>query len=80
MLQKSQRGVMIMNFNLNEFLGSMANTLDTIEVNIFGMPTNHSKRIAYISVCIARALQMTDEEKFDLASLAIMHDNGARML
>jgi len=68
-----------MNFNLNEFLGSMANTLDTIEVNIFGMPTNHSKRIAYISVCIARALQMTDEEKFDLASLAIMHDNGASM-
>jgi len=68
-----------MNFNLNEFLHSMANTLDTIEINIFGMPTNHSKRIAYISVSIACGLQMTDEEKFDLASLAILHDNGASM-
>ncbi len=68
-----------MNFNLNEFLGSMANTLDTIEINLFGMPTNHSKRIAYISVNIARELQLSDEELFDLASLAIMHDNGATM-
>src|SRR5450830_1259973 len=68
-----------MNFNLNEFLRAIANALDTIEINIFGMPTNHSKRIAYISVKIARELQLTDEEIFDLASLAIMHDNGASM-
>lgn len=68
-----------MNFNLNQFLHSMANALDTIEINIFGMPTNHSKRIAYISVIIARELQLRDEEIFDLASLAILHDNGASM-
>src|SRR5665647_3256436 len=68
-----------MNFNLNEFLRAVANTLDTIEINIFGMPTNHSKRIAYISVEIARELRLTNEEIFDLASLAIMHDNGASM-
>ena len=68
-----------MNFNLNEFLRAVANTLDTIEINIFGMPTNHSKRIAYISVKIARELRLTNEEIFDLASLAIMHDNGASM-
>ena len=68
-----------MNFNLNEFLGAVANALDTIEIKIFGMPTNHSKRIAYISVKIARELRLTNEEIFDLASLAIMHDNGASM-
>ena len=68
-----------MNFNLNQFLTAIANALDTIEINIFGMPTNHSKRIAYISVIIGRKLQLTDEEIFDLASLAIMHDNGASM-
>src|SRR5665647_1691882 len=68
-----------MNFNLNEFLRAIANALDTIEINIFGMPTNHSKRIAYISVKIARELRLTNEEIFDLASLAIMHDNGASM-
>lgn len=68
-----------MNFNLNAFLGAVANTLDTIEIEIFGMATNHSKRIAYISLKIASELQLTKEEIFDLASLAIMHDNGASM-
>ena len=68
-----------MDFNLNELLRAVANTLDTIEINIFGMPTKHSKRIAYISVKIARELRLTNEEIFDLASLTIMHDNGASM-
>ena len=68
-----------MDFNFNEFLEAVANTLDTVEIEIFGMPTNHSKRIAYISVKIARELQLADEEIFDLASLAIMHDNGASL-
>jgi len=27
-----------MNFNLNEFLRAVANALETIEINIFGMP------------------------------------------
>jgi len=69
----------VVNFNLNAFLGAVANTLDTIEIEIFGMATNHSQRIAYISVKIASELQLTNEEIFDLASLAIMHDNGACM-
>ncbi|MHB1484480.1 MAG: HD-GYP domain-containing protein [Saccharofermentanales bacterium] len=64
-------------FNMNDFLRAIANVLDSIEIAIFGMPTNHSKRIAYISVMIARELRLTNEEIFDLASLAIMHDNGA---
>jgi len=68
-----------MDFNLNEFLGAVANTLDTIEIDIFGMATNHSKRISYISVKIAHELRLTNEEIFDLVALAIMHDNGASM-
>ncbi|PKM38648.1 MAG: HD family phosphohydrolase [Firmicutes bacterium HGW-Firmicutes-9] len=68
-----------MDFNLNEFLKAIANTLDTIEMDIFGIPTNHSKRIAYLSVLIAKELNLRDEEIFDLASLAIMHDNGASL-
>jgi HD-GYP domain-containing protein (c-di-GMP phosphodiesterase class II) len=73
------RGDEVVNFNSNEFLRAVANALDAIEIEIFGMPTNHSKRIAYISVRIARELRLTNEEIFDLASLAIMHDNGASM-
>jgi len=68
-----------MEFNLNEFLRAVANTLDVVEIEIFGMATNHSKRIAYISVKIAQELQLTNEEIFDLASLAILHDNGASL-
>ena len=68
-----------MNFNLNEFLGAIANTLDIIEIELFGMATNHSKRIAYISVKIAHELSLSDEKIFDLVSLAIMHDNGASL-
>jgi len=68
-----------MDFNLNEFLRAVANTLDVIEIDIFGMLMNHSKRIAYISVKIGRELLLTNEEIFDLASLAILHDNGASM-
>ena len=68
-----------MDFNLNEFLGAVANTLDIIEIEIFGMATNHSKRIAYVSIKTAHEFQLTNQEIFDLASLAIMHDNGACM-
>lgn len=68
-----------MDFNLNEFLGAVANTLDIIEQDLFGVATNHSKRLAYISVKMAHELLLTNEQIFDLASLAMMHDNGASM-
>lgn len=68
-----------MNFNLNEFLAAVSNVLDIVEIEIFGMATNHSKRIAYISIKIADELELTNPEIFDLASLTIMHDNGACM-
>ncbi len=68
-----------MKFNLNEFLCAVSNTLDIIEIELFGMPTNHSKRIAYISIKIATQLHLRDQQIFDLASLAILHDNGASL-
>lgn len=68
-----------MDFNLNDFLAAVANVLDVIEIDIFGMATNHSKRLAYISVKMAHDLRLTNEEIFDLASLALLHDNGASM-
>ena len=78
-----------MNFNLNEFLRAVANALDTIEINIFGMPTNHSKRIAYISVKIACELRLTNEEIFGLnkdhdplpqINLALLFGEQSRLL
>lgn len=64
-------------FNLNEFLIAVSFALDFIEMDIFGVVTNHSKRVAYISMRIAEKLGLSEDEIFDIVSLAILHDNGA---
>lgn len=64
-------------FNLNEFLIAVSIALDFVEMDIFGIATNHSKRVAYISMRIAEKLGLSREETFDAVSLAILHDNGA---
>lgn len=64
-------------FNLNEFLIAISFALDFVEMDIFGVVTNHSKRVAYISMRIAEKLQLSQEEIFDVVSLSILHDNGA---
>lgn len=46
-------------FDLNEFLEAVANVLDIIETDIFGVPTNHSKRIAAFSNRLACALDLS---------------------
>lgn len=68
-----------MNLNLNEFLMAVSKALDFIEEDLFGVPTNHSKRITLISLKIGKAFDMTPEELYDLASMALLHDNGASL-
>lgn len=65
-----------MNFNLNEFLIAISYALDFVEMDIMGVVTNHSKRVAYISMKMAEELGLSKEEIFDIVSLAILHDNG----
>jgi len=64
-------------FNLANFLRGISKALDFIEEDLFGVPTNHSKRIALIAVRLGREMGMTPEELFDLIALALLHDNGA---
>ena len=40
------------------------------------MKSNHGKRTAYITICIASKLGLSKEELYDVAALAIFHDNG----
>lgn len=63
--------------NLVEYLKGVSTALDYIEIDLFGVPTNHSKRVAYVSFAIGLKLSLSEEEVFDLMSLAILHDNGA---
>lgn len=63
-------------FNLNSFLISLSTALDCAEQEIMHITTHHSKRCAYMVLRVAQELQMSDDECFDLCSLALMHDNG----
>lgn len=64
-------------FNLANFLRGISKALDFIEEDLFGVLTNHSKRIALIAVRLGQEMKMTPEELFDLTALALLHDNGA---
>jgi len=66
-------------FDLNEFLQGVSNVLDIIETDIFGVPTNHSKRIAVFSNRLAWELDLSREIQYDLVALSILHDNGASL-
>ncbi len=66
-------------FDINEFLEAVSNVLDVIETDIFGVPTNHSKRIAYLSSRLASKLGLSSEMRYDLVALSILHDNGASL-
>jgi HD-GYP domain-containing protein (c-di-GMP phosphodiesterase class II) len=65
-----------MKFNLNELLMAVSKALDYVEMDILGVATGHSGRVAYLAVKMARALKFKDPQIFDLASLALLHDNG----
>ncbi|MFT5835362.1 MAG: HD-GYP domain-containing protein (c-di-GMP phosphodiesterase class II) [Sulfurimonas sp.] len=65
-----------MKFNLNSFLLATSTALDYAEEEIMNITTHHSKRCAYISLRLGIEIGLSDEECFDLCSLALMHDNG----
>lgn len=65
-----------MKFCLNHFLSAVSFALDYAEHDVFGVELNHGKRVAYISWRIAQRLGFSEDDVFDLVSLAILHDNG----
>lgn len=65
-----------MKFSLNNFLMAVSLALDFVEIDIAKGITNHAKRVAYISLRVAKELEFSDEDLYDTVSLAILHDNG----
>lgn len=65
-----------MALNLNSFLIAVSNALDFVEMDILGVTSNHSKRVAYISISIAKEIGLNPKECFDIVALSILHDNG----
>lgn len=65
-----------MKIHLNDFLFSVSRALDSIENEYLGVSVNHSKRAAYMSMCLCAHHGCTSEEIFDMASCAVLHDNA----
>jgi len=65
-----------MTLSLNKFLFSISFALDLAETEIKCTSAKHSKRVAYISLQMAKLIGLSEEEKFDLCSYSLLHDNG----
>lgn len=63
-------------FNLNNFLLSTSNALDSLESQLFNTSSNHSKRVAYISLKLAQEFNYGPEKLFDLCAFSLMHNIG----
>ena len=57
-------------------IGACSYALDCVEAELVHSTNKHSKRVAYMSVCIAMNMGINDESLQDLAACALMHDNA----
>ncbi|MBF0181732.1 MAG: HD domain-containing protein [Magnetococcales bacterium] len=65
-----------MQFHLNRFLFGLSLALDCVESELLGITTHHGFRVAYLSMRLAHLLGMSEQERFDIAAFAVLHDNG----
>lgn len=65
-----------MTFCMNNLILALSYALDFIEIDLLGVSTNHSKRVAYMTASIAKAMGYCENEVFDLITLALLHDIG----
>lgn len=56
------------NLSLNKLLLSISYMSDYIELDLIGDFTNHSRRVAYISIVVANELNLSQEECFDIVA------------
>ena len=57
-------------------IGACSYALDCVEAELVHSTNKHSKRVAYMSVCIAMNMGINDESLQDLAECALLHDNA----
>ena len=65
-----------MNFNISQCLEAFSLALDFAEMDYLKVTMHHSRKVAYISLNIGRAMNLSDEEVKDLYVLSLLHDNG----
>ena len=65
-----------MNIDVMGLLGACSYALDCVEAELTQVTNQHSKRVAYLSVCIAEQMHIPERELQDLAVCALLHDNA----
>lgn len=65
-----------MNFNMSKCLEAFSLALDFAEMDYFKINMNHSRRVAYISLNIAKAMDLSEDDQKDLFALSLLHDSG----
>lgn len=66
----------IMRVPLEDLLFALSMALDCVEHQLLGVTSNHGKRTALLSMRLCRAMGLSEEDVFDMATCAVLHDNA----
>ena len=65
-----------MKLDLTDLLYVMSFALDRVEAELLGLDTGHCRRVAYLSLLMAKEAGLKDEELRDFAGCCLLHDNA----
>ena len=65
-----------MEIDIIGLLSAFSFALDCVEAELIHVTSNHGKRVAYRSVCMAEKMGVSDDALRDLAACALLHDNA----
>lgn len=65
-----------MEIDIIGLLSAFSFALDCVEAELIHVTSNHGKRVAYMSVCMAEKMGGSDDVLRDLAACALLHDNA----
>lgn len=65
-----------MEIDIIGLLSAFSFALDCVEAELIHVTSNHGKRVAYMSVCMAEKMGVSDDALRDLAACALLHDNA----
>lgn len=65
-----------MEIDIIGLLSAFSFALDCVEAELIHVTSNHGKRVAYMSVCMAEKMGVSDDVLRDLAACALLHDNA----
>ena len=65
-----------MEIDIIGLLSAFSFALDCVEAELIHVTSNHGKRVAYMSVCMAEKMGVSDDALRDLAACALLHENA----